>query len=147
MAELPGTAEAQDEADELSVRRELYVEAVACGMSFSGAAEFAGVDRSTGWRWRQDPEFRQRVKDARQVTVDRLRAEAERRAMCGSDRLLEFLLCNYDPEKFRPARQRVEISGHLSTSEMSEDEMRAELAALVASGVATPASDGVDDLL
>lgn len=119
---------------ELSERQEVYLEAVRAGMSFCEASKHAGVDRSTGFRWRQDPAFKALIKAAQGFSVDDLKAECHRRAMKGSDRLLEFLLVNRAPDEFQSLR-KVELSGHLELSTMSEADIRAELAALAAAGV------------
>jgi hypothetical protein len=50
---------------------------------------------------REDEAFAKRWTDATRIRVDHLVAEAERRAMHGSDKLLIFLLQSYDPAKFR----------------------------------------------
>ncbi|WP_156173923.1 terminase [Cupriavidus basilensis] len=63
-----------------------------------------------------------------------------------SDTLAIFLLKAHDPEKYRE-NSKVELSGHLALNEMSDDEIRAEIAALGVAGVlqgATHADDGSD---
>lgn len=62
-----------------------------------------------------------------------------------SDTLAIFLLKAHAPEKYRE-NSRVELAGQLALSTMTEDDMRAELAALVASGVVPVglADDGAD---
>lgn len=68
-----------------------------------------------------------------------------------SDLMAIFLLKAHKPEKYRE-NSRVELAGHLSLGEMSDDEIRAELAALTASGKLLPAQaeapepDNFDDL-
>lgn len=57
-----------------------------------------------------------------------------------SDTLAIFLLKAHAPTKYRD-NASLQISGQLSLGEMSEDEMRAELAALTASGVVLPGTD------
>lgn len=51
-----------------------------------------------------------------------------------SDTLAIFLLKAHNPEKYRE-NSRIELGGHLAVGEMTEDEIRAELAALAATGV------------
>lgn len=53
------------------------------------------------------------------------------------------LLAKWSPKKYGD-KQQVELSGHLATSNMTEDEIRAELAALAVQGV-VPAALGDDD--
>lgn len=62
-----------------------------------------------------------------------------------SDTLAIFLLKAHNPEKYRET-SKVELSGHLAVTEMSDDEIRAELAALTAGGV-LHAPDDVSDLI
>lgn len=62
-----------------------------------------------------------------------------------SDTLAIFLLKAHDPEKYRE-NSKLELSGHLSTSSMSEDEIRAELAALTGQGFVPATSRGDDDV-
>lgn len=62
-----------------------------------------------------------------------------------SDTLAIFLLKAHNPEKYRE-NSKVELAGSLALSSMTEDEMRAELAALAAAGVvpSSPPDDGSD---
>lgn len=92
-------------------RKAIYLEAISAGAKHMEAAEVARVDRSTAYRWRSDPEFVIKLREARRVCLDKLVVEAERRALHGSDRLLEFLLVNYDPARFQRATQKLEHSG------------------------------------
>lgn len=64
-----------------------------------------------------------------------------------SDTLAIFLLKAHAPEKYRE-NSKVELNGRLAIGDMSEDEIRAELAALVAAGVVpTGAPDDGSDLV
>lgn len=63
------------------------------------------------------------AKDGAAVAHNRLRFDARR-----------WYLSKLAPKRYGD-RQEVAVSGHLALSDMTEDEMRAELAALVASGV------------
>ncbi len=92
-------------------RKRAYVELIASGCNHTEAAEGVGVDRATAFRWRQeDPEFAQACRTALRAGIDVLKAEAERRALKGSDKLLMFLLERYDPQTFHLA-QKLEHSG------------------------------------
>lgn len=118
------------ETEELTIseKQEAFLSIIeAHGLPDTEAAELVGVHRITAWRWKQDPAFLPRYKEARKVCLEKLIKEAERRAMSGSDRLLEFLLCNYAPDKFSN-KQKVEHGGGMSLS--------------VVTGV--PAEDGSD---
>lgn len=61
-----------------------------------------------------------------------------------SDTLAIFLLKAHNPEKYRD-NARLELTGQLAVTEMTEDEIRAELAALAAAGV-VPGTDEPDDV-
>ena len=98
----------------ISERQAIFLEAISqSGCRDGEAAAIAGVHRVTAWRWQLEPRFADQVREARKVGVQKLIAEAERRAMRGSDMLLKFLLCNYDPERFRD-RQAVDVKGNVS---------------------------------
>jgi hypothetical protein len=61
-----------------------------------------------------------------------------------SDTLAIFLLKAHAPDKYRE-NSKLELTGQLVTSNMSEDEIRAELAALTNAGIITPGQHEVDD--
>lgn len=63
-----------------------------------------------------------------------------------SDTLAIFLLKAHAPEKYRE-NSKVELSGSLAVTSMTDDEIRAELAALTAGGVLPPGDDDVSDLV
>jgi len=110
--------EDQDSAPSLSEKQELFLSLIAeDGLRDGDAAAAVGVSRWSPPRWRKtNPEFAERYKAARQVRIDHLVKEAERRAINGSDRLLEFLLCNYDPARFSN-RQKIEHTGELTLAD------------------------------
>jgi hypothetical protein len=102
-----------DEHDDptLSEKQEAFLSLIGDhGITDREAADEIGVSRWAIWRWKKDPEFAPRYQAARQVRLEHLIKEAERRAMAGSDKLLEFLLCNYAPNKFSN-KQRIEHEG------------------------------------
>lgn len=61
-----------------------------------------------------------------------------------SDTLAIFLLKAHNPDKYRE-NSKVELTGQLKVNDMTEDEIRAELAALTAAGILPPEQQGVDD--
>lgn len=87
--------------------------------NISRAAEAAGIDRKTHYRWCAEPEYAALAEDAMEQAADKLEEEARRRAhdgvdepvfyqgeVCGtvrkySDTLLIFLLKGAKPDKFR----------------------------------------------
>jgi transposase-like protein len=121
-ASAPGNPNSGDAAHEtipeptLSERQEIFLAHIEGGARYYEAAEETGVHRVTAWRWRQDPDFVKRYEAARKASVTRLKREAERRAMAGSDRLLIFLLCAYAPEEFQE-RQVLDHRGKLDIAE------------------------------
>jgi hypothetical protein len=65
------------------------------------AAQAAGVSRATAYRHRQaHHEFADAWKDALEDACDQLELEARKRALSGSDRLLQFLLIAHRPQVF-----------------------------------------------
>lgn len=75
------------------------------------SARGAGVDRSTPYRFRQqDATFAEAWAEADEVSTQVLEAEARRRAMAGSDRLIVFLLKARRPAIYRE-NHRVELVG------------------------------------
>lgn len=114
-------------------RKRAFVTLIADGLNFMEACEALHMDRSTAFRWRQsDPEFAQACRDALKVSIERLEAEAERRALNGSDKLLMFLLERRAPDKYHIA-QKHEHQGAVPVQ--------------VVSGVPQPLPESVDDLL
>jgi len=118
----------------------------------------------TVYDWRtEDPEFAERWEEAMRIGAEALEDEAKRRAFDGvdepvffqgvamdtvrkySDTLAIFLLKGAMPEKYRE-NSKLELSGSLAINQMSDEEMRAELAALTAGG-ALHAVDDVSDLI
>ena len=92
-------------------RVEEFLRLLGQGCRVREAAAAVAIHYSTLYRKREaDPVFAKRWEDAQRVSVKHLVAEAERRAMSGSDKLLMFLLQSYDPEKFK-ARQSIEHEG------------------------------------
>lgn len=75
------------------------------------SARGAGVDRRTPYDLRaRDERFAQAWADADEAATQVLEAEARRRAMATSDRLLEFLLKSRRPAVYRE-NHRVEVVG------------------------------------
>jgi hypothetical protein len=63
------TAEAEG-AGALSAKQELALQAVISHPTLKDAAGAAGVSEATLWRYRQDPEFSRRLREARREAVD-----------------------------------------------------------------------------
>lgn len=63
-----------------------------------------------------------------------------------SDTLAIFLLKAHNPDKYRE-NSKLELSGHLALGDMSEDEIKAELALLAGHALAKSAEDDGSDLV
>ncbi len=128
------------------------------------ACAAVGISRMTAYTWRNEmPDFAEAWERAMKAGLLGLEDEAHRRAFegvdepvfykgdeCGtvrkySDTLTIFLLKAHDPDKYRE-NSKVELSGSLALNTMSDEEIRAELAALTAGGV-LHAPDDVSDLI
>ncbi len=128
------------------------------------ACKAVDISRVTAYEWRNEiPEFAEAWDKALKVGISALEDEAHRRAFegceepvfykgdeCGSvrkysDTLAIFLLKAHNPDKYRE-NSKVELSGRLALGDMSEDEIRAELATLAATGIVplAPADDTSD---
>lgn len=82
--------------------REVFLENLSYGGNVTFACRKADVTRYTAYKHRaEDPKFEQAWDDAIEDSVSLLEAEARRRALNGSDRLLEFQLKALRPEKYR----------------------------------------------
>lgn len=129
-------------------RVEEFLRMLAEGEKVRAAAAAVALDWSTLYRRRrEDPEFAKRWEDAQRIPVQRLEGEAMRRAMRGSDRLLEFLLKSLAPERFGE-KQRLELTnpdGSLQPAATSDAERAARVEALLAMAKARRST--VDDLL
>lgn len=71
-----------------------------CG-NVTGAAEVARLTRQCHYQWLSQPEYQEAFAAAREVAVERLEAEARRRALAGSDVLLIFLMKALRPDVYR----------------------------------------------
>lgn len=118
----------------------------------SRAAKHIGVSRRRAYQvYETEPEFAAAWDEALTEGVEWMEAEAHRRAFEGTDKpvtfqgaitdtykefsdtLAIFLLKAHKPDKYRD-NAKLELSGHLSTSQMTDDQIDAEIAALLASG-------------
>lgn len=79
-----------------------FLALVGAGYTDQDAAHAVGYSRWVSYRWKKEyPGFLDAYDRAKHINVDALIIEAKRRALRGSDRLLEFLLCNLAPEQFK----------------------------------------------
>jgi hypothetical protein len=81
---------------------ERFLEVIRASGNVRLAASACGVDRTTPYAAaKRDPAFAAAWAAAEQDAIDVLEAEARRRALAGSDSLLQFLLRALRPEKYR----------------------------------------------
>lgn len=84
------------------------------------ACRHADVNRSTAYRARKnDPDFAAAWDELEEAMIEELESEAHRRAITGSDRLLEFLLKAKRPDVYR---ERVSIEDDRAKREREEAE-------------------------
>jgi hypothetical protein len=65
-----GIAAEAEGAGALSAKQELALQAVISHPTLKAAASAAGVSEATLWRYKQDPEFSRRLRDAQREAVD-----------------------------------------------------------------------------
>lgn len=93
-----------------------FLALVGAGYTDQDAAHAVGYSRWAPINWKKVyPGFIDAYNRAKHVNVDALIVEAKRRALRGSDRLLEFLLCNLAPDQFkRNADVKVDVGVNLA---------------------------------
>ena len=80
----------------------LFLQALEQGHTVASACRVAGVGRTTAYEARRrDERFALAWQELEEAAVEVLEAEAFRRAMAGSDRLMEFLLKARRPQVYR----------------------------------------------
>lgn len=129
-------------------REDEFFRLLAQGCQVRTAAAAVAMDWSHLYRKRREDEvFAKRWEDASRIKVGHLIAEAERRAMLKSDKLLIFLLSSYDPARFRH-QSTVDVTNSDGTLVPQDDAERASrAAALFAVAAARRSSQDVTDLL
>lgn len=89
----------------------LFLEALRNSGNVRAACQAAGIDRSTAYKCRErSKQFREQWDEALEDACDFLEAVAWQRAQAGSDRLLEFLLKSFRPQKYKET-VRQELTG------------------------------------
>lgn len=140
--EPPGVVEGMTREE----REEEFVRLLAQGCTVRQAAAAVNINFTTFYRKRKsDPAFAKAWDDAERIKVDHLIAEAERRAMKGSDKLLMFLLTNYVPERFKSSSQRVEVTN--PDGSLTDNDRAAKVDAILEAARARKAEKAVGDLL
>ena len=96
-------------------KRRLFIDALQNSGNIRASCRPAGISRSTAYVWRNKwATFAAEWDEALEDACDVLEAEARRRGMSISDRLLMFLLKAHRPEVFGD-KQEVKISGGTTT--------------------------------
>jgi hypothetical protein len=118
------------------------------GCTVRQAASAVAVAFTVLYRRRKaDAAFAKRWEDAQRISVGHLTAEAERRAMRGSDKLLIFLLQSYDPARFRHQSTLDVTNSDGSLTPIEDGDRASRAAALLAMAAARKSSQAVADLL
>jgi hypothetical protein len=144
-------------------KKKEFLEHLSETCNVSRSAEKAGVSRMVCYQHRAaDHAFAALWEEAMRIGAEALEDEVRRRAFEGvdepvfyqgaesgtikkySDTLAIFLLKGALPEKYRE-NSKIELGGHLSLMNMTEEEIKAELATLMASGVVPTPSPSADD--
>lgn len=74
-----------------------------------GALQALGISGWTLRRWRRsDPVFAMHYLKAREISAQELEHEAARRALAGSDRLMEFMLASIKPDVYGRRNLKIE---------------------------------------
>lgn len=142
LPEPPGIAEGLTREE----REEEFLRLLSQGNTVRAAAAGVALPFNSLYRKKHnDPAFARRWEDAQRIKVDHLIAEAERRAMKGSDKLLMFLLTNYVPDRFKSSSQRVEVTN--PDGSLTDNDRAAKVAAILENARARKAEKAVGDLL
>jgi hypothetical protein len=114
-------AMAEGREDARAARQARLIAALDQGLDLRRACRMAGVSMRSALRWRKDDvDFAARLAEAHEAGVVALEAEAHRRAMAGSDKLIVFLLCAYAPERFSLAGQIARVREGLGRASAQE---------------------------
>ena len=116
---------------EFDYQQQLYLAMFIRYGNRTSACLASGTDPRTVTLWEEAPEFRNIVREINGCIADSLESEAYRRAMNGSDRLLEVTLKAAKPEKYAEKRMEhkkvdVEIRSWADLAKKVADEETAE---------------------
>ncbi|MDE1971163.1 MAG: terminase [Patescibacteria group bacterium] len=133
-------------------RKALFLQSLAETCQVSKSCDVAGVHRTMAYKWRQkDEAFAEGWLEAEQIGLTVMEDEAYRRAFVGtlkpvfykgekcgavreySDALTALLLKARAPAKYRD-NSSINLQGNMLVGEMSDEELREEIAALIAAG-------------
>jgi hypothetical protein len=105
-------------------KRDLFLAGLRKGLSIQGAAEGAGVDRSTPYEWRKEDEaFATAWDDAIEAGTDVLEDALLRRALTISDTAAIFLLKARRPDKYRETAKVDGILKHIDLSKLTDAQL------------------------
>lgn len=101
--------------------REPFFEALRQVPVVSFACRAAGISRQTAYRhYRNDPAFRQRWDDAIEEAVDAIETQAVMLARQGSEKMVQFLLQTWRPQRYAP-KLRHEVNQQVAFVSMREE--------------------------
>jgi transposase-like protein len=125
-------------------KREEFLRVLGETGNVTQTCEIVNVSRDCVYRWRREnEEFAQAWEDTLSgPAADALEDEARRRAQAGSDVLTMFLLKGIRPNKYRD-NYKIDMTAKLDINQMSEDEIREELAVLAPQFI-SPHGDDTD---
>ncbi len=122
--------EVADNLSGLAPRQRKFLQAYEETASISQAAQVAQVHRTTHYQWLKEEAYRRAFQEIQATVGDLLMDEAVRRALAGSDQLLQFLLRGLKPEIFN--RQQLEVlppSGFsgMAVWQLSDEQLEEEI--------------------
>lgn len=110
-----------DGAEDLSAKQELALCAVISHPTLQDAAAAAGISETTLWRYKQDPEFSRRLREARREAVDHAVLRLQRN--CSNDAvtvLHELMLKEDAPASSRITAARIVLDYSMRAVEIDE---------------------------
>lgn len=101
-----------------------FIELLAVTFSVTSAAQGAGVDRSTAYRYKYEhPEFAARWDAAIGSAIDRLEQAAYERAVTMSDTLAIFLLKTRRPDLYRDQQHIQTTQLNINYADLTQDQL------------------------
>ena len=113
------TAEAEGAGD-LSAKQELALQAVISHPTLKEAAGAAGVSEATLWRYKQDPEFSRRLREARREAVDHAVLRLQRSSNDAVTVLHDLMMKDDAPAAARISAARTVLDYSIRAVEMDE---------------------------
>jgi hypothetical protein len=115
-----------DEAEGLSAKQELALRAVISHPTLKDAAAAVDISETTLWRYKQDPEFSRRLRDARREAVDHAVLRLQRGSNDAVTVLHELMLKEDAPASARITAARTVLEYSVRAAEIDELRGRVE---------------------